>query len=218
LPFAKAPCKHKVADIQPNTAADTLAELPLFAEGRAMSEERDELIRRLAQMMTETQRQAVEEAERRRKPRFDGEQVEQAVIRLNKKFALVLIAGKLRILHETRDALGWADWEFLTTEAFLIWEGEEKYFFGATRQTAISQIYLTHRRRRKYRGITFAPEGADDEIYNLWRGFAVEPSEAALETAAPLFLDHMRTNVAGGDEARLNYIWAWFSHTVQKPT
>ena len=167
-----------------------------------MSKEEDDLVRRLAEMMAKSQRDAFDEAERRRQPKFDSEQVEQAIIRLNKKYALVLMSGKLKILHETRDALGRPDREFLTTEAFLTWEGEEKYFYRATRQMAISLIYLTHRKRRKYRGIAFAPEGADDEIYNLWRGFAVEPSEAPLEVAAPLFLDHMRNNVAGGDEAR----------------
>ena len=153
-----------------------------------MSEERDELFRRLAKMMAESQRQAFEEAERRRKPKFDGEQVEQAVARLNNKYALVLMSGKLRILHETRDALSRPDREFLTTESFLIWEGKEKYFYGGSRQMALSLIYLTHRNRRQYRGITFAPEGAPDEIYNLWRGFTVSPSDLPLETAAPLFL------------------------------
>ena len=28
----------------------------------------------------------------------------------------------------------------------------------------------------------------------------------------------MRNNVAGGDEARLAYIWAWLAHMIQKPT
>jgi len=183
-----------------------------------MSDKEDDLVRRLAEMMAEAQRQAFDEAERRRKPRFDSEQVEQAVIRLNRKYALVLISGKLRILHETRDMLGRPDQEFLTSEAFLIWEGKEKYFYGATRQMAISLIYLTHHNRRQYRGITFAPEGADSEVYNLWRGFAVEPSDTPLEKAAPIFCDHMRNNVAGGDDARLAYIWAWLSHMVQRPT
>ena len=54
----------------------------------------------------------------------------------------MLISGKLRILHETRDALGRPDREFLTTEAFLTWEGEEKYFYGATRQMPIGSAII----------------------------------------------------------------------------
>ena len=54
------------------------------------------LVRRLAEIMAKSQRQAYEEADRRRMPKFDSGQVQQAVTRLNEEYALVLISGKLR--------------------------------------------------------------------------------------------------------------------------
>ena len=98
---------------------------------------------------------------------YDGESIEVAVKRLNQSYALILLGGRLRVMHDILDPFGRPDFEFLTTEAFTIWEGVDKFPAGKPSKTGIAQLYLTHKARRAYSGFRFAPEGAPDDVLNL---------------------------------------------------
>jgi hypothetical protein len=180
----------------------------------------DEIIRRLTVMMADASRQAAEEARRVRRPaKFDSEQVEQAILRLNRIYAVLAEGGQVRVIRERKDEAGRVvQVESFTTDAFKQLEATETYWYGGARPEGIGAIWLRHRGRREYRfGMALMPEGAPDGVYNSFGGWAVQASEAPLEEACPTFLDHVRTNVAGGNESHFNYIMAWCAHMFQKP-
>ena len=68
--------------------------------------------------------------------------------------------------------------------------------------------------RRQYDGIVLRPEGTEPWIYNLWRGWTVEPSE---DGSCELFLDHVKHNVCGGNNDVYAYLLNWCALTFQRP-
>jgi len=50
--------------------------------------------------------------------------------------------------------------------------------------------------------------------YNMWKGFAVEPSR---ETSCDLFLDHLYTIVCNRDDAAYTYLLDWMAFNVETP-
>lgn len=83
------------------------------------------------------------------------------------------------------------------------------------------ELWLKDRSRREYSRIIFDPtrEPGDYKLFyggefNIWRGFAFEPSE---EGSCELFAQHLRDNVCGGDNAAFTWLWAWLADLFQKP-
>jgi hypothetical protein len=171
---------------------------------------------RLAPLVAEVLAQLQQRGEARR--RHDGELISVAVNRLNAAgHARMKLGGKFRALVEERDIHGRIVPEFMGADDFSRWLGQERYWAGGTKPESIGGIYLRHADARSFRGIAFAPEGAPEGVYNLWRGFSVEPSDLPLEKAAPTFLDHLRVNIARGDERKAQYVLAWFADMIQRP-
>ena len=85
----------------------------------------------------------------------------------------------------------------------------------ATKMMSIAEYWLTHRKRRQYLGIEFAPTGFSlpHGYYNMWQGLAVEPRPGDCSK----FLAHLRDNVACGDDELYRWIEAWFAAIFQKP-
>ena len=74
--------------------------------------------------------------------------------------------------------------------------------------------WLENQHRRQYSAIAFAPEVTlPDDIYNLWRGFAVtsEPGEC------DLFLNHIKDNVCLGNQEHYDYLIKWMARATQFP-
>jgi hypothetical protein len=74
--------------------------------------------------------------------------------------------------------------------------------------------WLAQPGRRQYEGITFAPEEAAEGYYNLWRGFAVKPSEAG---NCEMFKAHLFENVCSGSESVYRWVFGWFADIFQHP-
>lgn len=107
---------------------------------------------------------------------------------------------------------------FLSFGAFKEWMLPKQCMGEDGKPIAMSGIWLKDRKRRQYRGVVFDPgtdPGENDlGYYNLWRGWSVEPSEKG---SCDIFKDHVRTNLARGDEDRYRYIMAWAAQMVQQP-
>lgn len=78
----------------------------------------------------------------------------------------------------------------------------------------LGSAWLRSPRRRQYKKIVLRPEGAPDDCYNLWRGWACEPSE---EGDCSLLKAHMLTNLCRGDQQAYEYLLSWCAQTVQRP-
>ena len=86
---------------------------------------------------------------------------------------------------------------------------------GHPMEKPLGTWWLDHAARRQYHSITFAP-GRNERPgeYNLWRGFAMKatPGDKHLR-----YLEHIKTNICGGDEEALRYLLCWMARAVQKP-
>lgn len=90
---------------------------------------------------------------------------------------------------------------------------------GDTIYRPLGEVWLTHPKRRFYRGIELCPSAseANPDYYNLWRGWGVEPEQKGnFAEGWPLFKEHILL-VAQLDPEYARYILSWMAHTVQHP-
>lgn len=150
--------------------------------------------------------------------RFDVEE-------FNERYAVVIIGGRFVVLDENWKVLGrdrtpvHERIRFLTPDAFERWHANRIFVAGEKQWTA-AQLWMRHADRRQYQGLTFDPSrppgGADvGGYYNLWQGYTVEPDPRA---TCQIFLDHIRTNVANGNEGYANFIFGTLADMFQSPT
>jgi len=150
----------------------------------------------------------------RRRRRGGGQsEIDDAVRRLNRTHALVMTGGRALILRESIDERGRLEPQFLRREDFCLWHGPEQFICADGKRRGIGDLWLKHAERRQYDGLVFAPEGAPEGWYNLWRGFEVEPRPGSWGT----FRDHLLTNVCSGSDELFRFVFGWFAHLVQRP-
>jgi len=84
---------------------------------------------------------------------------------------------------------------------------------GTPVMVPLGKYWLGHRMRRQYDTMKFMPQGNKPGVYNLWRGFNVEPRPGE----CGLYLDHLRENVCSGIESNYDYLIKWMARAVQTP-
>ncbi len=152
----------------------------------------------------------------RRRKKISAE-IADAVEAINQRHALVLVGDKALVIREAIGEKGRPEIGFMGPDTFRLWHATRKFFNGGRGPMGIGAIWLEHPSRRQYDGICFAPDGAPEGWYNLWKGFEVEPKEADPLKAFPTFRDHLLTNIAGGSVAHFDWIMGWFAHMMQRP-
>ncbi|MFK0570699.1 DUF5906 domain-containing protein [Endozoicomonas sp.] len=131
---------------------------------------------------------------------------EPLICELNSRYSVAPVGGKTVIIdHDSNQPF-----------ACMGFEDFKKLYISRPRidkQTA-PDYWLTHPRRRQYEEVVFQPGApANDEIYNLWKGFTCEPAEGDCS----LYLAHIRDNICNGDSVAYQYLLDWMAHTIQKP-
>lgn len=150
---------------------------------------------------------------------------EFSVEELNQRYAFVIVGGRAVILDENWKTLGrdrtpmHERIRFLTPDTFEKLFANQIYFVGGKPVTA-ARLWMQHPDRRQYQGLTFDPSlppaGADSGgYYNLWQGFSVQPDPTA---SCDIFLDHLKTNIANGNEEHFRFILGTFADMFQNPT
>jgi hypothetical protein len=145
------------------------------------------------------------------------------IAELNKTFAVVRVVNRAAILNEHLDAEGRPTFSLLNLDSFKLllanrnieFPGLDKEGKPTTVKVPLAPYWIKHPRRRQYDGITFAPQGAPPGYFNLWTGFAVEPSESG---SCELFKNHLLDNVCDGNSALYNWLFAWFTDIFRNPT
>jgi len=136
---------------------------------------------------------------------------------LNARHTVVRVGGKVVILTIPKSEDLNEHLEILSTTAFKDWYQNRGIVVGIKKgQEVIQKLgawWLEHPMRRQYKGIVFEPGQKVPGYYNLWRGFAVKPKEGDCSK----FLEHIRVNVAHGNEEYFNYIIGWFASIFQNP-
>jgi hypothetical protein len=137
------------------------------------------------------------------------QQTEELLIELNTRFAVVTTNNGVSILH-TRPSeaaglslLNKSDFNTLLCNRFVP---------GSSSQNA-ANWWLKHPRRRQYDRIVFQPGVEDQNSYNLWRGFAIQPAEGD----CALFWVLLREVICSGNQILYDYIKCWLAHLFQHP-
>jgi hypothetical protein len=132
------------------------------------------------------------------------------VTKVNKSHALVLAGNKAAVMKFEK-LEGREQFRLLQVGAMRQWYSNQHVSVGK-KSMSLADFWLTHKNRRQYQGIEFAPIRAREGYYNLWRGFAVEPREGDCSK----FLKHLEDNVAQGDPYNYKWIVGWFAQIVQE--
>lgn len=144
----------------------------------------------------------------------------ELIVKLNREYALILLGDRPAVLRESTGLDLRPEYRLLSVSGFhewlrpmTFWETDGK---GQTRKTQASKIWIDDPERRQYEGLVFDPsKSAPPSYYNLWQGFAVEPSPLG---SCQRFLDHIAQNVCNGDSDLFAWVMGWFAATFQYPT
>lgn len=143
-----------------------------------------------------------------------------AVEAMNGEWFVAPEGGRVRVFRETIDPeMGTHSLESMSTTDFRALYANRFVSImdssGNTRKINVADLWLRHPARREYpKGLALLPGAATpDGVYNLWRGFAVEPSPG--DTSLALW--HLLHVVCAGNRPAWRYLVCWLAHCVQKP-
>lgn len=74
--------------------------------------------------------------------------------------------------------------------------------------------WLSHFNRREYQRIIFAPNEEIAGCFNLYKGFAIKPSEKG---SCERYKEHLFSNVCNKNEQHYNYLFSMLADSVQNP-
>lgn len=145
--------------------------------------------------------------------------------KLNRDHAFVIAGGGSHILWQTTDHRGAYALEHLAMSSFHDKHAASEIQVGK-KTSPVTKEWMRWKGRRSYDGIVFMPGlEAPERFYNLWRGFAVEPSErcsdaepsSAQSRAVADWLGHITANVCNGNTELARWFVGFFAHMVQRP-
>lgn len=149
------------------------------------------------------------------------EHVEDPNLRMmNERHAIIgNLGGKCRVIEEVEDDI--MNRTRLTISSFedlrnryshmTVAVGQDKD--GKEVKISLGKYWLSHPMRRQFDYMRFMPQGDRKGVYNLWRGFSVEPRPGDCS----LFLAHLLDNVCGGNQTYFDYFVKWMARAVQTP-
>ena len=85
---------------------------------------------------------------------------------------------------------------------------------GQLMQVKLGDWWLDHPARKQFHSVTFSPGKEIDGEYNLWRGFAVQ---SAPGNKHHRYMEHIRTDLCGGNDETYDYLVSWMARAVQEP-
>ena len=141
--------------------------------------------------------------------RLEQQEDDTEIGEINAKYALVLSGNKASVMKFE----GVTKFRLLQIGAFKQWFANKLTTIGK-KVLSLGEYWLSHPQRRQYEGIEFEPSGGRPGYYNLWQGFAVQPKQGDCSK----FLDHVKDNVARGDEKTYLWIVGWWAQIFQQPT
>jgi hypothetical protein len=141
---------------------------------------------------------------------------EEAIEWFNKRYAIIKINGKFKILCENNEGIELMDRKdfisFHEDMRITVQEGDK------TKMIALTDIWLKSEQHRKYDGIIFDPSrvGHSDK-YNLWKGYKIIPRKGDCS----IFYDYMKEVMCRNNENDfiflLNLIYQMFQQPYAKP-
>lgn len=135
------------------------------------------------------------------------------VERLNERFMVVDVGGRVRVYQRTRD-LETGHWRYgaLTSNSFRNLHLDRRVRIGGRVKT-LGDVWLQHPNRREYFDVVFKLHEQREDMLNLWQGFACEPKPGDWSYLQMI----MRDAICAGNEDHYRYLLAWMARCVQFP-
>lgn len=144
-------------------------------------------------------------------------QSEETVEGLNETHAVVFMNGQTFVITEFINEKGKPDITLCRLSDLKLLYANMRVvtsnLLGRRRDACIIDAWMEAPNRCSYRGIVFAPQGAPDSYYNLFRGFSVPP----VAGDCALYLQHIRDNICRGNNEYYEYLLNWMAHMIQRP-
>jgi len=77
----------------------------------------------------------------------------------------------------------------------------------------LGKYWLDNPTRRQFDTMRFMPLGHQEGVYNLWQGFAYEPTPGNCD----IYLNHLLENVCSGNQFNYDYLIKWMAMAIQHP-
>lgn len=146
-----------------------------------------------------------------------GKSRDPIIERMNRKHAVVAHHGRTLITTlQDDDSVAFGTMADLNTlyanvrRTFTIGKGDK----ATEKSEAVSAYWVRHEDRATYERLTFEPGATRPKTLNLWRGWNVEPDQAA---SCALFLEHVRKVICRGNPDHAEYVFGWMAHLIQHP-
>lgn len=139
-----------------------------------------------------------------------------ALARMNRDHFTVLHGGKYLVGRERRHpTLGHVEVEWFSAGAVSAHFDSRTVETEDGKQRPLGSWWVKHPRRRQYDGVVFdpAPNRTHARLYNLWRGWAVEPRPGDWSLMKRL----LRDVLCRGHEESFDYVLRWSAFMVQNP-
>lgn len=139
-----------------------------------------------------------------------------ALARMNRNHFTVLHGGKYLVGRErNHPTLGHVEVEWFSAGAVSAHFDSRTVEVEDGKQKPLGSWWVKHPRRRQYEGVVFdpSPERTHTSLYNLWRGWAVEPKAGDWSLMKRLLKDVL----CRGDAESFDYVLRWAAFMVRKP-
>ena len=139
---------------------------------------------------------------------------------MNREYAVVMVGSRTVVMRERADAPIGQRMSLMRVADFRAWLSHRAIYRlngrGQSQRVSVADVWLEDRDRRQFDGLVFAPgeERVVGSAYNLWSGWAVEPSDDG--DCSPWF-DHVREVICGGSAELERYVVSWCADLVQNP-
>lgn len=139
------------------------------------------------------------------------------LVELNREFFISPYGGKVAIFREARDTrTGCIVATPMRQEDFSLLMRNKKATVTVgddEKEILVGPAWLSHPKRREYKGVVFDPDCKDPGYYNHWRGWAVTPAPGSWS----LLQEHIRANICSGNSEFYDYLVNWMAYCVQLP-
>lgn len=141
------------------------------------------------------------------------------VEKLNEEFAFIVLGGKSTIIQRRSDG----EFNYMSVQAFHdLLKSEVIRVDGRKKQ--LSEVWFASNKRATYLTAELHPgKEAPTGVFNLWRGFKVEPlgedeePTSEMVEGVSMFKEHLLKNVCLDNEELATWLMGYFAHMVQKP-
>jgi len=133
---------------------------------------------------------------------------------INQRHAAVMIGSRFRVLRESKSpTMDGIDVKYLRIRDLAALYDNQRVPRSSGGKNPVlkmvnpAAIWMSHKDRRQYESVVFAPEGTPNGYYNLWQGFHIKP----VAGDCSLYLEHMQANICAGDKGDYEYLFDWMA-------